>query len=247
MSATMVGGVLAAGTLARFGADGAHVVLAALLSKTTNAICTIATEHHPQVKSVLEELDIHTTLRVVGALLHDIPQEVWDDGSATSEVLLAVKEIVETVHADIENVRLAQANHDSKWFKSWRSTDYEALLAALVSHKGVMDHRVDLLLKVLPMSRFLAHGDFPASSHREAEAGSGGQLQGRQPVCVGPVPEGVTGGNAGECHHEGSEALLSSVCLVRQDSRGMHMLEGSAWFSDNETTQRSGHAKSTNS
>jgi len=129
------------------GAEGLQSLFHTLLTTTSAAIVSAASCQHLQVKTVLQRLDIHATLRVLGALVEEL--DTIPPRSAAFEALMALKAGVECIQTDLESLKLEMNYHESKWFQSYRTPNYEDHLAALERHKDVMDRRLDLLVKVL--------------------------------------------------------------------------------------------------
>lgn len=101
-------------------------------------------------------------LNVLEALAKEIPEGIPESVSICMKNIeksvdkievgrgTSLDNILQQLLTEINN---AKAEHNAKWFSSWRSLDLTPKLDELRKQKGILDKRVDLLMKVLTIHK----------------------------------------------------------------------------------------------
>eukprot|EP01098_Paradermamoeba_levis_P002951 TRINITY_DN1392_c0_g7_i1.p1 TRINITY_DN1392_c0_g7~~TRINITY_DN1392_c0_g7_i1.p1 ORF type:complete len:276 (+),score=125.57 TRINITY_DN1392_c0_g7_i1:312-1139(+) len=137
--------VLAAGTALGHGllSEATKDVITELYKKVRGLVS------HPEVHKVFEELDLEAQLEVVESLLVEMGKFEYENSAISLaftnvyQSLNKIKGILNQIHEEIE------LHHQTKWFASWRTPNYESLLSKLKKTKKIMDERVEILIKLI--------------------------------------------------------------------------------------------------
>jgi hypothetical protein len=114
----------------------------------------------PDVRTALEELDVHAALATAHALIqlvapraHDEDEE-WEDVDPKRGDVLAVcvkhlHESMQLLRHDIQVYEQCVDSHAKKWFASRRTLHTGALLDQVYKHKRLFDVRLRMLLDIV--------------------------------------------------------------------------------------------------
>lgn len=113
----------------------------------------------PEVDHIYYELDIKTTVEIIGQFIKDLDaNDNLKKTSIKNSIILSVKKIYETL-SDIDSLMNKINNdvieHNNKWFASWRTPIYISKLDDLKILKNHLDARFDALDKVIRISNNL--------------------------------------------------------------------------------------------
>ena len=104
----------------------------------------------PEIFLELESLDVDARLRMVLALLKNAEERSRTDspGEETIDICLGeIRTSVDSITHDLEAVHRELRAHQERWFASFRSPHVSSLLKSLRVKMGVLDRRVDMLIK----------------------------------------------------------------------------------------------------
>lgn len=108
------------------------------------------------VKDDLESLDIEAKLKTISALVQTIQRQQQhrharggeEEGDVVDVALGQVKEVLDSLTLTFHELEREIAEHDTRWFSSWRQANTASLVTAIKSKMFILDKRVDMLLKV---------------------------------------------------------------------------------------------------
>jgi len=125
------------------------------LEATTLAISTLRSlapefTSDPTVRAELAALDVDAKLATVQALIASLAaRKTKQEEDEVMRVCVAnVSECVAQLNATLEAIKAELATHQTRYLSSWRSPNTAEPLVQLRLLMGVLDKRVDLLLKV---------------------------------------------------------------------------------------------------
>jgi hypothetical protein len=100
-------------------------------------------------KSILEDLDLIEKIGIIDSLIKSLELDEINDTVNLS--LHSLHNIIDKINNEISKINEEIINHNKKWFSSIRPSQYLSLVERLKIHKKIMDERLDLLLKLLPL------------------------------------------------------------------------------------------------
>ena len=104
----------------------------------------------PEIFEELEGLDVDARLRIVLSLLNnaDRRERTTAKGEETIDVCLSeVRSSVDSIAQGLEAIHRELREHRTRWFAAFRSPSVDGLLRSLRVRMGVLDKRVDMLIK----------------------------------------------------------------------------------------------------
>jgi len=107
-------------------------------------------ENPAAVQSTLDELDLQVVLEIIEALVKEIPE---NSSEAVSLCIKNIERCITKIHTLLQEINKEITYHKTKWFSSWRSLHVDNSLNQLRRQKGVLDHRIDLLMKVMAIHK----------------------------------------------------------------------------------------------
>jgi hypothetical protein len=150
----------------------AHIIGASLMSHSIHQLFNVLQhlDSEEYISTQLEELDIVALLQTVEALVKDISEETCFTDAAVGIALKNIIEIIDKIHQLLLNITEERNAHQQRWFAAWRTPQYTAKLEKLGVYKGILDDRVDLLIKILSIQRKKASLDTEMQSGHESHA-----------------------------------------------------------------------------
>jgi hypothetical protein len=127
------------------------------LIATLNQLVTYR-ETHPHLCAQVEKLDFAFQFQVIQALISDMEkrssqqQEKGESKASDSSVgvaLAGVHDVIVKIEVDLAAVERVLAEHNEKWFASWRAIDYSTHLSSLEQHKQLLETRFQLLREIV--------------------------------------------------------------------------------------------------
>ena len=124
------------------------------------------TGYNPEVRALLDHLDLEADLKVVEAQIHQIedrpryhvrlsPQKTQLLDDPGQICLDQVHEMISKIKEELEEIRRLTEEHNQKWFAGWRTPGYTPYLEAIRKHKGILDKRVNRLFKTINLQKSL--------------------------------------------------------------------------------------------
>ena len=101
-------------------------------------------------KSILENLDIINKIEIINDLLKNY------DNITDKSIEKCVKSVIDIIHKinnEINEIKVLIEQHEEKWFYKWRSNPYSRKIENLINHSKIMDNRLDLLIKIINLSK----------------------------------------------------------------------------------------------
>lgn len=132
-----------------------------LVSETSkgifNSIYNIITDKHPEIQEITQPMDLTSKVRVVESIVREVDSEIdhedLEDNEPLRVSLLEVKEILENIHKDLENIKDGIEYHKTLWFHRFRSAGYKTTIHKLKLDKNALDSRLDNLVRVIALFR----------------------------------------------------------------------------------------------
>jgi len=123
------------------------------LEATTLAISTLRSlapefTSDPTVRAELAALDVDAKLATVQALVASLAARKTEEDEVMRVCVTNVSECVAQLNTTLEAIKTELATHQTRYLSSWRSPNTAEHLVQLRLLMGVLDKRVDLLLKV---------------------------------------------------------------------------------------------------
>ena len=97
------------------------------------------------LKQKLSEFDLEVKIEVINSYLDKI--SVTEDKS-TQTCLKYIKQIIEKINSELQNIQKIIDEHKTKWFYNWRTANYYNNLNDLTIYVGILNSRLDLLFKI---------------------------------------------------------------------------------------------------
>lgn len=105
---------------------------------------------HEQIKEVLSEHDLISKLEIIQALMSDIEEDKKSiQKQSIQKSLTNLHFVVEEIHRLMENIDNKIKYHQTKYFSTWRSLNYEDEIKKLKRYIQLMDTRYQMFLEVL--------------------------------------------------------------------------------------------------
>jgi hypothetical protein len=122
-----------------------------------NRIWDIVSDTHPDIKDITEPMDLIAKVQVVGSIVKDITDEISSNlitpSNSLNISLKQIKDILDDIHKDINDIKTGIAYHRTLWFHRIRTPTYYDIIKKLKSDKFAMDSRLDNLIRVIAILR----------------------------------------------------------------------------------------------
>ena len=109
-------------------------------------------QKHPELISILEDLDIKATLSVIEALLEDLPEN-YKKNKPLHTCIHNVNEVVEKIQELLKKINEEVEYHQTKYFNYWRTPGYYIDMESLKRLKPILDKRMKLLINILKVTK----------------------------------------------------------------------------------------------
>ena len=131
-----------------------------LLTDSTKSIyekiSSIISYTTPEVSYIYYELDIKTTVEIIGQFIKDLEShKIISKSPIKNSIILSIKKIYETlsnIDSLMNKIDNDVINHNNKWFSTWRTPKYLSELDNLKILKNHLNNRFDALDKVIRIS-----------------------------------------------------------------------------------------------
>ncbi len=147
-----LGTVLTIGTI---GTDVCLKTVSLTCSKAVDGVAYMMTNTYPgleDVTSVLSEKDIGMKIKIIGTMISELQKEEEKHKELKDSVKLSigsVSEVIERINTTLEEVKQLRKDHEELYFAGWRSIDCTKQVAALKLDSGLLESRLDLMIKVI--------------------------------------------------------------------------------------------------
>lgn len=104
---------------------------------------------NPELKIILEELDIEAQIKIAEMLVKEIPE-------INNSVHLALNHLHQSIVAikdDLEKINYRIERHKLKWFNDYRSVNFKGYIKKLKKDYLILEKRLHILIKVLEVTR----------------------------------------------------------------------------------------------
>ena len=97
------------------------------------------------LKEKLEEFDLEVKLEIINSYIKDIETT---ENNSIKICLKYIKEIIEIINKELEDIKKIMDEHKNKWFYNWRTANYSKNLNNLSAHIEILNSRLDLFFKI---------------------------------------------------------------------------------------------------
>ena len=106
---------------------------------------------HPDVTRLFKELDLEVRLKVIKSLIENV-----NTNKKTIQICLEfLHKLMIDLNDNIDKINEIMKEHDEKYFKSWRSVNFEPYLTNIEDNSKLLQKRVELFLDILKVERNL--------------------------------------------------------------------------------------------
>lgn len=151
---------------------GIITTISGVVIGTVKTVKAIYTHRNPNVDKIVNKLDlerklilIQSVLRVINddttkknihklnnlektQIFESIDMEIDINKDPVELCLIFLQQIIQKINNDLDLINKRVANHNMKWFKSWRKLNIKDLLDNLEQHSFQLDSRFDDLTKI---------------------------------------------------------------------------------------------------
>lgn len=102
--------------------------------------------------------DVESQIKVIESLITDINTNIDINTKKFNSIQLCINninDIINNVHDKLIELHLELEQHKTKWFYSYRTPNYKSHLDKLYNYKLQLDTRLDLLTKILTITKTL--------------------------------------------------------------------------------------------
>ena len=107
---------------------------------------------HPELSSILEELDIEATFLVIEELLGEIPHN-YEKHKTLHTCIHNVNVTVQKIKEILNNIDIEVEYHKKRYFNYWRKPNYGMDILRLKKTKRILEKRLKLLINVLKITK----------------------------------------------------------------------------------------------
>lgn len=134
---------------------GTSLIIGTVTRTTSTIVSTIAhltSYDQPSVQEVvakLQAVDLEFTVAVIEELVREQERDGTEAKSSVKKALLGVLEMLEKIESELKIIEGAVKEHDSKYFKNWRSFDCNCNIKTIEAHTKILNQRYEKLRDLL--------------------------------------------------------------------------------------------------
>lgn len=123
--------------------------------KLMTKVFDIVNEKNQDIVDITNSIDLNSKVELVETIIRDINEEIkihhLEPNKSLEIVLLQTTYILDKIHNNITELKEAIEYNKSRWFNSFRSTDYSKIIEKLKENKILLDTRMNDLIKIIQL------------------------------------------------------------------------------------------------
>jgi hypothetical protein len=101
-----------------------------------------------KVVDTLNDIDLEFTIVIIDELIKELSNKELTN--SVKKAIIGVNEILEIIHKELDNIKLAIEYHKTKFFCNWRALSYDHQCFNLIKkHNNILKHRYQILIELL--------------------------------------------------------------------------------------------------
>lgn len=101
-----------------------------------------------KVIDTLNDIDLDFTIGIIDELMKELSDKELNN--SVKKAIIGVNEILEIIHKELDNIKLAIEYHKTKYFYNWRSLSYDhQCFDQIKKHNNILKHRYQILIELL--------------------------------------------------------------------------------------------------
>jgi len=132
---------------------GTNIIVGTITTTTSSIISVVkylATNNQPGINEIvtaLNNIDLEFTISIIEQLVKE--QEHKELSESIHQALTGLHKILELIHEELNTIKIAIENHNSKYFTNWRSFSWTGNLDSIKKYNEIFKHRYSILFELL--------------------------------------------------------------------------------------------------